>query len=99
MLSCSYELIGTFLHLPGGIVATVVRFSISYFDMALAFGRLDVPISLSHPADDPGHAAYMAAILCDIKFNSPFSRFGTSLPKLVEPFVVPVTFAPQRARP
>jgi hypothetical protein len=89
MLSCSYELIGTFLHLPGGIVATVVRFSISYFDMALAFGRLDVPISLSHPADDPGHAAYMAAILCDIKFNSPFSRFERLSPSSSSPLLCP----------
>ena len=72
---CSYELIGTFLHLPGGIVATTIRFTISYFDMAVAFGRLDVPISASHPASDQGHSAYMAAVLCDIKFNSPFSRF------------------------
>jgi hypothetical protein len=74
LLSLSYELLGTFLHLPGGIVAAVVRFSISYFDMALAFGRLDVPISPARPAHDQGHAAYIAAVLCDIKFNSPFIR-------------------------
>ena len=71
----SYELVGTFLHLPGGLVTTTIRFSVSYFDMALAFGRLDVPISSGQPALDPGHSAYMAAVLCDIKFNSPFIRW------------------------
>ncbi len=58
-------------------MATTIRFTISYFDMAVAFGRLDLPISLSQPASDQGHAAYMAALLCDIKFNSPFSRYDT----------------------
>jgi hypothetical protein len=45
--------------------------------MALAFGRLDVAISPAQPAKDQGHAAYMAAVLCDIKFNSPFVRYGS----------------------
>jgi hypothetical protein len=72
--SFSYELIGLFLHLPGGIVTAVIRFTFGYFDMALAFGRLDVSVSPAQPSKDPGHASYMAAVLCDIKFNSPFIR-------------------------
>ena len=69
------------MHLPGGIIATTIRLLVGYFDMALAFGRLDVAISPGQPAKDQGHAAFIAAVLCDIKFNSPFVRCVSCNPK------------------
>jgi hypothetical protein len=73
------------MHLPGGVIATTIRLLVGYFDMALAFGRLDVAIFPGQPAKDQGHAAFIAAVLCDIKFNSPFVRCVSCNPKQLGP--------------
>lgn len=69
-----YDMIGLYLHFASGPAVAIARFVTSYFDFAVAFGRLDAAIvEESLLRFDPGYVSFASMAMLDFAFNSPIT--------------------------